>query len=253
MTIPSQNVNYTQPMYMYPNQVQQPVAPQQAPSVDNASQNNNTHQIYQYPTTSIYNPSGEKTTVPSSGVTIQIFNPAGIGGPVSTSVANANYPTPQIPAQTTVQTPVVQAASSPIANTPIQAEAKEEKKNVKTKNVVELTDSYIKTLENYLKNPDKQVRRSGITDLIQRFHEDSTRYDDPALVALLNIALQDPVPANRVYAMSTICAEDATGDENTINLLKKLQTSDKMYGEEAKMATEALLKASQRKIQVPKE
>ena len=254
MTIPSQNVNYTQPMYMYPNQVQQTPAPQQAQSVDNASQNNNTHQIYQYPTTSIYNPSGEKTTLPASGVTIQIFNPAGIGGPVSTSVANASYPAPQIPAQTTVQTPVVQAASTPIANTPIQTELKQsDNKPVKTKNVVELTDSYIKTLENYLKSPDKQVRRSGITDLIQRFHEDNSRYDDPALVALLNIALQDPVPSNRVYAMSTICAEDATGDENTINLLKKLQTSDKMYGEEAKMATEALLKASQSKIQVPKD
>lgn len=249
MTIPSQNVNYTQPMYMYQNQVQQPVTPQQAPSVDNSGQNSNTHQIYQYPTTSIYNPNGEKTTLPASGVTIQIFNPAGIGGPVSTSVANANYPTPQIPAQTVVQT-----APTPIANTPLQLDEKQsDKKTGKTKNIVELTDAYIKTLENYLKNPDKHVRRSGITDLIQRFHEDSSRHNDPALVALLNIALQDPVPANRVHAMASICAEEASGDENTINILKKLQQSDKMYGEEAKMATEALLKASQNKIQVPKE
>ena len=251
MTVQSQNVNYTQPMYMYNNQVQPPVV-QQPPSVASSAPNSDTAKIYQYPTTSIYSPNGGKTTLPASGVTIQIFNPAGIGGPVSTSVANANYPSPQI--QTQQQTPVVKAASTPIANTPIQAETKqEEKKNVKTKNVVELTDSYIKTIENYLKSPDKQVRRAGITDLIQRFHEDNSRYNDPALVALLNIALQDPVPANRVYAMSTICAEDATGDENTINLLKRLQTSDKMYGEEAKMATEALLKASQNKIQVPKE
>ena len=121
----------------------------------------------------------------------------------------------------------------------------------KTKKVVELTDDYIKTLENYLRSPDATVRKSGIKELINRYEEDESRYDDPALTALLNIALQDSDTNNRLFAMSPIASGSAHGDENTIKLLQNLQASDKLYGQEAKMANDALLNAAQTKVEIP--
>ena len=118
------------------------------------------------------------------------------------------------------------------------------------KKVVELTDEYIKSLENYLRSPNESDRRTAITVIINRFEEDSSRYDDPALTALLNIALQDPKAENRILAMSVISAEQAHGDENTIALLRNLQTSTKAYNQERKMAMEAALKAAQSKVEV---
>ena len=112
------------------------------------------------------------------------------------------------------------------------------------------TDEYIKSLENYIRDNDPSVRKAGIIDLIKRYEEDSSRYDDPALTALLNIALQDPKAENRMLAMSVISAEQAHGDENTIALLRNLQTSTKAYNQERKMAMEAALKAAQSKVEV---
>lgn len=209
---------------------------------------NGTSQVYQYPTTSIYDPNSKQA---ASGVNIYIYNPSGIGGPSSNSVANASYP-----ASGAVQQPQVQNSVpvAPIANTPISNnESKEVEKSDKKDNkkqLVELTDDYIKTLENYLRSADSDVRKAGIVDMIKRFEEDDSRYDDPALTALLNIALQDPKAQNRLLAMSPISAEKAHGDENTIKLLQKLQSSDENFGQEARMATEALLKAAQTKQNV---
>lgn len=217
---------------------------------------NGTSQVYQYPTTSIYDPNQKQA---ASGVNIYIYNPSAIGGPSSNSVANATY---AMPNQNTQQTQPVSATTvvpeqpAPIANTPIsevKTEKEEEtsKKEEKKKTVVELTDEYIKTLENYLRSKDPKVRKSGIIDLIKRFEEDSSRYDDPALTALLNISLQDPKPENRMLAMSLIAGENAHGDDNTIKFLKALQNSDKLFGQEARMATDAQLKAAQSKTEIP--
>lgn len=228
-------------------------------TVQSTPSNNSNGYIYNYPTTSVYRK-------PESGVTIQIFNPSAIGAPNSTMVTNSDgmqgYPPPYInindnsnnnagnnPPQTNGDNGDKPVASAPIANTPI----KEEKKDKKDKQVVELTDTYIKTLENYLKSPDTSIRKNGIIDLIKRYEEDSTRYNDPALTALLNIALKDPTPANRMLMMSAIAGELATGDETTVNLLDNLQKSDKLYGQEAQLATEALLKAVQTKTKIPVE
>ena len=87
--------------------------------------------------------------------------------------------------------------------------------------------------------------------MIKRFEEDKTRYNNPALTALLNIALQDPSASNRLLAMSPIASGGAVGDKNTVELLKKLASSDKLYGQEAQMANDALLNASQNRIEVP--
>ena len=160
-------------------------------------------------------------------------------------------------------TPVVAQATAPnytpqqnvsIANSPLLNEgntdaAKEEKQ--KTKKVVELTDDYIKTLESYLRSPDENIRKTGVKELIKRFEEDDSRYDDPALTALLNIALQDPDENNRMLAMSPIAAGSAHGDENTVAILQPLQASDKLYGQEAVMANNALLKTAQTMTNIP--
>ena len=206
---------------------------------------NGFNQVYQYPTSSVYG--ATSTPQAASGVNIHIYNPSAIGG----ASANATYTLPNNNGMMMDNNSkqLAPQASAPIANTSLNSESTDSSN--KKKQVVELTDDYIRTLESYLKSADADVRKSGIVDLINRFEEDSSRYDDPALTALLNIALQDPTPSNRLLAMSPIAGENAHGDKNTINLLKSLQTSDKLYGQEAKMANEALLKSAQTKKEIP--
>ncbi len=204
-----------------------------------------TYPYYQYPTSSVYDPNQKQA---ASGVNIYIYNPSAFGAPSSNSVANANY----LPNGTQPKTGAnkVDKPQHPIANTSIindNSEVNEQDKNNKKKDVVNLTNEYIKSLESYLKSPDKNVRKNGIVDLIKRFEEDSTRYNNPALTALLNIALQDPDANNRLLAMTCISGENACGDENTVKLLQELQKSDKLYGQEAQSANEALLKANRTK------
>lgn len=234
------------PLYSYANNVPQ----QQTVSV--TPQPNVTAPYYQYPQTSIYNDPNKQA---ASGVNIYIYNPSGMGGPSSNSNANVNYgpsypQTPPPVINTVAPTPSEPSGAVAIANTPI-SQTESTPQHQKTKRVVELTDDYIKSLESYLRNPDESIRRTAIKEIIQRYEEDNTRHDDPALTALLNIALQDPVPNNRVMAMSVIAGGSAHGDENTIEILNNLSTSDKMYGQEAKMASRALIKAAQETKLVP--
>lgn len=259
----SYNIQNGTPLYNYQGAVTQPIAQnQQTPSVS-VSQADGTKQIYQYPQASLYDTSKQG----GSGVNIYIYNPSAIGGPSSNSNANTTYNMPGAngqPAAAPVVTnnnnninnpaPVASEPAqpaAPIANTPINTTEQTDEKPQKTKKVVELTDDYIKTLESYLRNANSDLRKTGIKELIKRYEEDTSRYNDPALAALLNIALQDPEPANRIFAMAPIASGSATGDENTIKLLQKLQTSDKMYGQEAKMANDSLLNAVQVKKEIP--
>ncbi len=240
------------PLYNY--SYQQPVV--QNTQQSNISAQPNVQPIYQYPVTSLYNPA--QMPQQASGVNINIYNPSGLGQnglpsggnmysqPVTNNAVMNNQPVQQ-PAAQTLQT----NEAAPIANTSISNQTEEPKKDQKTKQVVELTDDYIKTLENYLRSNDANVRRSGINQVINRFEEDKSRYDDPALTALLNIALQDPDETNRLLAMSPIASGSAHGDENSVKLLQNLQSSDKIYGQEAKMANEALLNTAQNKVSVP--
>ena len=262
---PAYNLGTGTPLYNYASNVYQTPAGQTVNvSAQTPSQSNITSPIYQYPTTSIYAPNGSQTaqtvqtsqstqTAPtvqtetkkdSSGVNIYIYNPSAIGGQSSSSSATATYGVPNGAAG-------AQPQQNVLANTPISEENKPVETPKKTKKVVELTDDYIKTLESYLRSNDSSVRKMGVQELIKRFEEDSSRYNDEALTALLNIALQDKDASNRMLAMSSIAGSAAHGDENTVALLQRLQQSDKMYGQEAKMATEALLKASQTMTTVP--
>lgn len=245
----SYNVQTGTPLYNYgQNQNYQPQLHQQTLSVSSPY----TSQIYQYPQTSVYNDPSKQA---SSGVNIYIYNPTGTGGQNTGNapqIVTCPQPQPQaqIQAETqpNLQTVDAGSASTPIADTPISKEEKTdneaEPSKQKTKRIVELTDDYIKTLENYLRSPDKSVRETGIIELVKRFEEDITRYDDEALTALLNIALQDSNPDNRLMAMSVIEGGSAHGDEKTIELLNNLSSSEKLYGQEAKAASNALLKAS---------
>lgn len=247
---------------IYPNQTGTPLYtyasnyPQQQQVVSVAPQPVITAPYYQYPQTSIYN---DPTKQAASGVNIYIYNPSGIGGQSSSSTLNSYSTPPAAPApaqpqvNVTPQTPPDNNAvpSQPIAQQPIADTPISKPEADKTKRIVQLTDDYIKSLESYLRNPDETIRKTAIKEIIQRFEEDDSRYDDPALTALLNIALQDPVPSNRVFAMSVVAGGKAHGDENTINILNNLTTSDKMYGQEAKMASSALIKAAQDTEMVP--
>ncbi len=209
-----------------------------------------TYPLYQYPVASVYGPNNKQAT---SGVNIFIYNPSGTGAP-STNTYNTNNTSPQTISYEKPAGYSKNGESDALANTSIQGPANTapvqsfEQNKEKPKNIVELTDDYIKTLESYLRSPDATVRRMGITDLIKRFEEDDSRYNDAALTALLNIALQDPDENNRLLAMSPIASENAHGDENTVALLKNLQSSDKLYGQEAKMAANSILKSVQNKI-----
>ena len=234
------------PLYTYSGM---PYVPQQQQQTVAVSTPNNS-QIYNYPQTSIY-PTQQKKT--DSGVNIYIYNPSAIGGPT----ANASYGIQNNPYQTqpAAQTPIasVQEQEVPQNNAPIAAkklEKEEEKEDKKKKNVVELNDNYIKTLESYIKSGDKKVRQSGIKELINRFEEDESRYDDPVLTALLNSALLDPDASNRLMAMSVISAGSAHGDKTTAEILQQLQNSTALYGQEALLANKALLKTSETKIKV---
>ncbi len=245
---PVNNVNGITPLYTYGSNTQGYTLPNN--QTVNVSSPNGSQQIYQYPAKSLYEPYKQA----ASGVNIYIYNPSGIGGPNSSSNANATYALPNANQPLAGTSGTYPQQSTSIANTPISSETNQtstEEKNDKTKNIVELTDDYIKTLENYLRSPDSTVRKSAITELIKRYEEDESRYDDPALTALLNIALQDPDVNNRIHAMSPIASGSAHGDDNTIEILKNLQNSDKMYGQEAKMANDAILNAVQTKITVP--
>ncbi len=198
-------------------------------------------QIYNYPQASIYGTNDKKQ---ASAVNIYINNPSALGGPVSNTMPSI----PNMP-QNSAAEPVL--ANTPISNNNETTQTdKTEKKEKEKKKVVELTDDYIKTLESYLKSPDKAVRKDGITELINRFEEDDTRYKDPALTALLNTALLDPDANNRLMAISLIAGGNAKGDEKTAELLKECQKSDKLYGQEAALASKALLKSAENKKEV---
>ena len=96
----------------------------------------------------------------------------------------------------------------------------QEKKQTK---VVALTNEYIMSLENYLDNPNTEIRLMAAKDILTRFNEDRDRYDDAALNALLNKMLQDPAKLVRIAALSALSSDLASGNDYTIELLHRIQ------------------------------
>lgn len=194
-----------------------------------------------------------------SGVNIQIFNPSvtpqGATAPVynvnapnyATNPANGCYPSNYYTNNFMPQE-LQNAQNSSEQNSTSSVNEKTEKKTEK-REIVQLTDEYIKNLENYLNSQDKEVRLMGAKEVVARLEEDSSRKDDKALNALINKMLQDPSTPVRILAMSALNSRAASGDELTVNLLQQMQNSKSGYGQDALQASEILLKMSGQKVE----
>lgn len=247
----------------------QPVAAQNMAAVQPAATQVST-QPQQVPQTNIpmgYQPVASypvmtpQSNAPKAGVSavnIQIFNPT--AGSPDAAAGMMNYPQsswygPQgmgmypyplpmpyaypVPSQQPAQTQ--QPAASPVSQPTTSEQPK-----MKDKDVVPLTDEYIKTIENYLNNSNPDIRMQGVKELLNRFKELETRKDDPALTNLLNKSLQDPDPNVRMIAMTTLSSGYANGNQKTTQLLNQIQQTPNVYGEDAKLASQALLKIASR-------
>lgn len=123
------------------------------------------------------------------------------------------------------------------------AEKDLEKNGVQTK-VVALTDEYIMSLENYLNNPNKDIRLMAAKEILTRLDEDKSRYDDAALNALLNKMLQDPAKLIRTAALSAFVSGLASGNDYTIELLNKIQADPNADPEDVLNISQFLLQRS---------
>lgn len=126
------------------------------------------------------------------------------------------------------------------------AEQKELEKNGKQTRVVALTNEYIMSLENYLNNPNTEIRLMAAKEILTRLDEDKNRYDDAALNALLNKMLQDPEKLVRIAALSAFSSQLASGNDYTVTLLTKIQNNPNADKEDVLQAADSLLKMSSR-------
>ena len=124
------------------------------------------------------------------------------------------------------------------------AEQKELEKNGKKTRVIALTNEYIMSLENYLNNPNTEVRLMAAKEILTRLDEDKDRFDDAALNALLNKMLQDPEKLVRVAALSAFTSELASGNDYTVKLLNDIQANPNADKEDVVDAANILLKMS---------
>jgi len=154
-----------------------------------------------------------------SGVNIQIFNPSVVAPGAAGPGYNVNAPT-YTTAPSYPQNYYTQNLAQPIQ--PVKTEETDKKKTEK-RDIVELTDEYIKTLENYLNNQDKEIRLMGAKQVLVRLQEDESRKDDPALNALVNKMLQDPSQAVRFIAMAALESKIVAGNDLTVGLLQGIQ------------------------------
>jgi len=183
-----------------------------------------------------------------SGVTINILNPVGNAAPGSIS---------QIPYCIPMQQPVNQQppAQSPIPATPLPEQKpapveEPKKKDEPKKEIVQLTDDYVKSLENYLNNPNADVRLLGAKELLNRFKEDKSRKNDQALNNLLNKALRDSSQTVRLIALSALDSDVADGDSLTYKILQNMQKSSDVYNQDSVTAAQIMLKKAGKKLNV---
>lgn len=129
-----------------------------------------------------------------------------------------------------------------------ETESKDGKKTEKKK-VVQLTDDYIRNLENYLNSQEKDIRLSAAKEVYSRLEEDTSRKDDKALTALINKMLQDPSEEIRVLAMAALQGRIVTGDDFTVGVLTRMQNDKAHYGMDAVDASNILLKMSGQQVE----
>ncbi|MDD3014347.1 MAG: hypothetical protein PHC34_11650 [Candidatus Gastranaerophilales bacterium] len=184
-----------------------------------------------------------------SGVTINILNPVGNAAPGNI---------PQIPYCIPAQQPVFQPQQPPPpATTPLpeqkpaeEPKKTEAKKEEPKKEIVQLTDEYVKSLENYLNNPNADIRLLGAKELLSRFKEDKSRRNDQALTNLLNKALRDSSQNVRLIALSTLDSNVAEGDRLTYKILQDMQKSNAIYNQDSVTAAQIMLKKAGKKLNV---
>lgn len=123
----------------------------------------------------------------------------------------------------------------------IQEQKELEKTGSKTR-VVALTDEYIMSLEKFLNDPNKDMRIMASKDILTRLDEDRDRYDDPALNALLNKMIQDPDSSVRALGLSALSSQLASGNDYTVELLKKIQEDPTSNESDVLEASKSLLK-----------
>lgn len=220
-----------------PSQPSQPVQPQYQTAPMQATQ-----------------PQNQNVQVPNySGVNIQIFNPSVTPPGGSAPVYNVNAPNYGSNANGA-------SGCYPSGyytnnwgngknNTTNNTENNTTDKKTEKREIVQLTDDYIRNLENYLNSQDKEVRMMGAKEVIARLEEDKSRKDDKALNALINKMLQDPSTPIRVLALSALDSGSVTGDDFTVGVLKQMQNSQGGYGQDAMQATNVLLKMSGQKVE----
>ena len=124
------------------------------------------------------------------------------------------------------------------------AEQKELEKNGTKTKVVALTNEYIMSLENYLNNPNTEIRLMAAKEILTRLDEDKDRHGDAALNALLNKMLQDPEKLIRIAALSAFSSQLASGNEFTFELLNNIQKDPNADKEDVVQAADCLLKMS---------
>ena len=202
---------------------------------------------------------GQSVQVPNySGVNIQIFNPSvtppGGTAPVynvnapnyGSTPSNGCYPSGYYTNNWANGNNGAKNLSNTTSNS---TENKTTNKKTEKREIVQLTDDYIRNLENYLNSQDKEVRMMGATEVIARLEEDNPRKDDKALNALVNKMLQDPYTPVRILALSALDSRVVTGDDFTVGVLKQMQNSTGGYGQDAMQATNVLLKMSGQKVE----
>lgn len=193
-------------------------------------------------------PNANEICEKNAPININIYNPS--VNPAANAVTNAancygQYAYPgnyYLPHQNSSSPNDSQAIAKAYLSTSSIAEEKIKKKETHKKEIVELTDDYIQSLENYLNNDNKQIRIMGIKELNARFKEQKTRANDIALTNLLNKALQDPAKEVRFIALATLSGGDAKGDKLTQEILQNMQRSSNVFGEDALLAANILLK-----------
>lgn len=205
-------------------------------------------------------PQAQAVQVPNySGVNIQIFNPSVTppGGMAPVYNVNApSYQTGNAQPQSYPANYYTQQLAKPaednnsnknnnITNTTTNTTNNiENSKKTEKRKIVQLTDDYIKNLENYLNSQDKELRYMGAKEVVARLEEDESRKDDKALNALINKMLQDPYSKVKFLAMAALQSRMATGDELSVQLLTNIQNASSGYGQDSLMASDILLKMS---------
>ncbi len=205
-------------------------------------------------------PQAQTYQVPASasGVNIQIFNPSVTTPGAQAPTYNVNapcYPSGYYTGQMGTDGKLhnnpgnTEKTSTTSTSETTETTKKDESKKTEKRKIVQLTDDYIKNLENYLNSPEKDIRLNAAKEVYARLEEDDSRRDDKALTALINKMLQDPSTEIRFLALTALESRIVTGDDFTVGVLQKMQQNPNGDRQEAVDASSILLKMSGNQVE----